>query len=149
VIAGSGSGNTLLGLSGSDTLVGGGGGDRIDGGAGADLLTGDFAVADRSIVPAPGPSGSAYYDTFVLHLGEANGDTVTDFYGGGKVEGGGDGLEFFGYGDGTITQVGSSDYYTIIPDADHGGAALAETICLAGVFNLVGGDDFSFVSGKA
>jgi hypothetical protein len=82
----------------------------------------------------------------VFHLGEANGDTVTDFYGAGIV--GGDHLELAGYGAGTIAQVNSSDFYVITPDAAHGGAAMAETIHLTGVFNLnthPGSDDFLFV----
>ncbi len=56
-----------------------GGDDVIDGGPGLDTLTG-------------GPGN----DTFVLHAGEAGGDTITDFNGNGA--GLGDQLQFVGYG---------------------------------------------------
>jgi serralysin len=153
VITGSTSDNGLFGLDGNDTLIGREGIDRLDGGMGSDILTGDFETQSRSPDPFPrtdggqtAPNGSAYNDVFVFHLGEASGDVVTDFYGAGKING--DHLEFSGYGAGTIAHVGNTDYYTITPDAAHGGAAAAETIELIGVLNLntsAGSNDFLFV----
>lgn len=113
----------------ANILKGNGASNKLDGGAGADILTGG--------------SGA---DTFIFKKGEANGDRVTDFSGAGKVLG--DTLMFVGYGAGTLSQVGKSDYYVITPDSAHGGAAAAETIHLAGVFNLDlshGQNDYSFV----
>jgi Ca2+-binding RTX toxin-like protein len=76
-----GTGNTL-----ANDVYGNAGDNTLDGGAGADLLTGD-----------------AGNDTFVFHVGEADGDTVIDFAGNGA--GAGDSLQFVGYGAGaTFTQ---------------------------------------------
>jgi Ca2+-binding RTX toxin-like protein len=152
MIIGSAGANTLSGGGGADTLIGGAGSDHLDGGAGADILTGDFMPQTQSPgqLPPPGQpptDGSVANDVFVFHLGEANGDVVTDFYGAGKTLG--DQLEFHGYGAGTIARVGSSDFYAITPDAAHGGPAMAETIELRGVFNLdthTGSNDFLFLA---
>lgn len=93
-----GAGNdTLKGGGGQDTLEGGDGNDTLDGGAGADILQGN--------------SGE---DVFVFHKGEANGDTIIDFWGqGASVE---DSIILVGYGAGTtLTRVGggSSTHYRI------------------------------------
>src|SRR5205085_773333 len=69
--------DTLIGGSGNDDLHGQGGNDILNGGAGVDLL-----------------DGGRGNDTFVLHRGEANGDTVADFDGNGELSSGaGDLLE--------------------------------------------------------
>ena len=69
----------------------------LDGGGSADTITGD-----------------AGDDTFVLHAGEANGDTITDFAGNGA--GAGDTLNFVGFGTAaqgaTLTQIGASNQWT-------------------------------------
>jgi Ca2+-binding RTX toxin-like protein len=49
-------------------------------------------------------TGNAGNDTFVFHVGEADGDTVIDFAGNGA--GAGDSLQFVGYGSGaTFTNI--------------------------------------------
>jgi serralysin len=148
-IIGSVSANLLLGRDGADTLIGREGSDRLDGGMGSDILTGDFEVQSRSPSPTPqsAPDGSAYQDVFVFNLGEANGDIVTDFWGAGD-EIAGARLELSGYGEGSISQVGKTDHYTITPDEGHGGVSAAETIQLVGVFTLNTGansSDYLFV----
>jgi Ca2+-binding RTX toxin-like protein len=76
-----GTGNTL-----ANNIYGNAGDNTLDGGAAADGLTGD-----------------AGNDTFVFHVGEADGDTVIDFAGNGASAG--DSLQFVGYGSGaTFTQ---------------------------------------------
>ncbi|PWS39080.1 hypothetical protein DFH01_07525 [Falsiroseomonas bella] len=69
-----GTGNAL-----ANRLTGGAAGDTLDGGAGADTLT-----------------GGAGLDVFVFLAGEADGDVVTDFAGGGALAG--DSLLFLGFG---------------------------------------------------
>jgi Ca2+-binding RTX toxin-like protein len=65
--------------NGLANLIVGGGNDTLDGGAGADTL-----------------SESAGANTYVFHAGEANGDLISEFVG--AVAGGGDRLEFVGFG---------------------------------------------------
>jgi Ca2+-binding RTX toxin-like protein len=96
--------DTLIGGSGNDDLHGQGGNDILNGGGGVDLL-----------------DGGGGNDTFVLHRGEANGDTVADFDSNGELSSGaGDLLEFVGYGtaaqgatftqvDATLWSINSSD----------------------------------------
>ena len=83
-------------------------------------------------------TGGGGSDNFVFQLGKGGGDTVTDF------TSGTDHLDFFGYGTGatgaTLSEVGATDFYTITPDAAHGGAAAAETIHVANVFALTASD---------
>ncbi|WP_441279892.1 Ig-like domain-containing protein [Bradyrhizobium sp. 63_E2_N1_3] len=130
VLTGSSAADVLTGGGGNDVLNGGGGADTLDGGAGADRLT-----------------GGAGNDSFKFNFGEANGDVVTDFAGAGANAG--DHLDFYGYGTlasgATFQRVAATDFYTITPDAAHGGAALAETIEILNVFNLntsAGSNDF-------
>ncbi len=104
IVAGEGN-DGLYGVAGADTLDGGAGNDKLDGGADSDSLTGG--------------SGS---DTFVFRAGQANGDIVVDFDGGGA--GAGDVLQFQGYGsaaqgatlvqiDATHWQITSADGLTV------------------------------------
>jgi serralysin len=125
----------LTGNALDNVIVGSRTNDRLDGGQGIDVLTGDAPSGTSPFDPGAGlPSGSASNDTFVFHLGEANGDIVMDFWGAGDTAG--DRLELSGYGEGMIRQVGKTDYYIITPDEAHGGFLAAETIRLAGVFDL-------------
>ena len=118
-----GTARNLVAGAGNTVILGNGQVNRIDGGAGADTIT--------------GYSGN---DTFVFQLGQANGDTVTDFTGAGIA--GGDLLELRGYGTlasgAGIARLGATDSYVITADAAHGGAT--ETITLTGVFGLNTGD---------
>ena len=110
-----GTGNEL-----ANKISGGDGDDTLDGGDGADTLT-----------------GGAGNNTFRFSAHEAAGDKVTDFTG--VSAGGGDRLVFVGYGVGAkLTQVGTTDFYTITADAAHGG--FSETIQIAGVRNLSSAD---------
>jgi Ca2+-binding RTX toxin-like protein len=97
VLRGEGGNDNLKGGGGQDTLEGGDGNDVLDGGAGADIL-----------------KGNAGEDVFVFHKGEANGDTIIDFWGqGASIE---DSIVLVGYGEGTtLTRVGtgSSTHYRI------------------------------------
>jgi Ca2+-binding RTX toxin-like protein len=78
----SGTGNAL-----ANGIYGNSGNNTLNGGAAGDLLTGD--------------TGN---DTFVFHVGEADGDTVVDFAGNGATAG--DSLLFVGYGAGaTFTNI--------------------------------------------
>ncbi|CAH0356454.1 hypothetical protein [Sphingobium sp. CECT 9361] len=113
-----GTGNDL-----GNTIIGNAGVNILDGRGGADMLT-----------------GGAGDDVFVFQRGEGHGDVVTDFAGAGVA--GGDSLRFIGYGaDAYLTQVGTSDVYTIHAGSAYGDAL--ETIRLAGVTQLTGAD-YSF-----
>jgi len=118
-----GTGNAL-----DNVLVGSLGDDVLDGKMGADTLTGDAGT-----------------DTFVFVAGEADGDTITDFAGAGAQ--GGDVLVFNGYGNGSITRIGTSNSYTIKADAAHGG--VSETIRIVGVTNLSASDHQFVTSGSS
>ena len=87
-LTGNGAANTLISGTGSDTLIGGGGADNLQGGIGNDILDGGLG-SDTLI-------GGADNDTFVFHVGEGNGDVITDFVGNGAAVG--DQLQFIGYG---------------------------------------------------
>jgi Ca2+-binding RTX toxin-like protein len=77
-----GTGNALV-----NGIFGNSGNNTLDGQGGADVLT-----------------GNAGNDTFVFHAGQANGDTVVDFFGNGAALG--DSLHFVGYGAGaTFTNI--------------------------------------------
>jgi Ca2+-binding RTX toxin-like protein len=89
-IVGTSGNDNLVGTAGSDTINGLAGNDRIDGAGGADVLTGG--------------KGS---DTFVFHAGEADGDLILDFHHGSHSN---DQLEFFGYGQGTFTQIDTTHW---------------------------------------
>jgi Ca2+-binding RTX toxin-like protein len=124
---GNSSANTITGGAGADILDGAAGNDTLNGGAGADVLIGGRGT-----------------DTFAFNFGEATSDRVSDFTGAGITVG--DMLMFSGYGNGTLTHVGTTDHYVITADAAHGG--LSEEIVITGVTNLnlsVGSNDFVFV----
>jgi Ca2+-binding RTX toxin-like protein len=74
--------NSLFGNSGVNTLDGGGGADQLTGGLGNDI--------------------------FVFRPGEANGDTVVDFDGGGASPG--DSLQFVGYGIASFTTIDATHW---------------------------------------
>jgi Ca2+-binding RTX toxin-like protein len=77
---------TGTGNTSNNSLHGNAGDNTLDGGAGADVLR-----------------GNAGNDTFVFSAGQAEGDTVVDFFGNDAAAG--DSLEFVGYGSGaTFTQ---------------------------------------------
>jgi len=110
--------DTLKGGGGTDTLLGGNGVDWLDGGAGADVLTGG--------------DGN---DVFVFVKGEANGDTITDFFGRGNALG--DSIVLVGYAAGTtFTRVGpgNSNTYQI---NDHGSI---ETVTIYATGQVTSGD---------
>ncbi|KQP74752.1 hypothetical protein ASF41_17350 [Methylobacterium sp. Leaf111] len=107
----SGAGNAL-----ANKIVGNPGVNVLDGRGGADTLT-----------------GGGGNDTFVFHAGETQGDQVVDFTGAGAAVG--DALAFYGFGSGAkLSQIGTTDSYTITADAAHGGAS--ETFQLVGVTNF-------------
>ena len=120
--------DTLNGAGGADTLRGGGGQDTILGGTGNDVLYGDggnddISGGDGNDVLNGGAGadvlrGGAGEDIFVFHKGEADGDTIIDFWGqGASIE---DSIVLEGYAPGTtLTRVGtgSSTHYEI---NDHG-----------------------------
>ncbi len=127
---GAGGNDVLKGFGGSDTLIGGTGNDVLDGGAGADTMTGG--------------DGN---DIFVLRKGEANGDTITDFFGRGNASG--DEIVLVGYGAGTtFTRVGpgNSNIYQI----NDNGSIETVTIYATGQvhssdYEIVTVYDFSFI----
>ncbi|HYD13571.1 MAG TPA: cadherin domain-containing protein [Allosphingosinicella sp.] len=122
--------DTLKGGGGMDTLLGGAGMDVLDGGAGADVMTGG--------------DGN---DVFVLRKGEANGDSIMDFWGKGNSDG--DSIVLVGYAAGTtFTRVGpgSSNLYKI---DDHGVIEYVNIFATGQVhssdFEIVTTYDFSFI----
>jgi hypothetical protein len=77
-ITGGDADDTILGLGGDDTLNGAGGNDTIDGGSGNDVITG-----------GPGTdmlTGGTGADTFVDTAAGLNGDTITDFSPGDRIQ---------------------------------------------------------------
>jgi len=130
ILNGAGGADSLKGGGGTDTLIGGTGNDVLDGGAGADILTGG--------------DGN---DVFVFRKGEANGDTITDFFGRGNADG--DSIVLVGYGAGTtFTRIGggNSNIYQI----NDNGSIETVTIYATGQvhgsdFEIVTTYDFSFV----
>lgn len=121
-ITGNSGANILNGASGADNLRGGGGSDTLDGGADVDVL-----------------SGGLGNDTFVFHTGEADGDRVSDFAS--AASGGGDQLQFVGYGVGaTLSHVAGATW-----QISYGlGLVNHEQIFLSGITTL-GVSDFHFV----
>jgi Ca2+-binding RTX toxin-like protein len=95
----SGTGNSL-----ANSIYGNAGDNTLDGGANVDLLV-----------------GNAGNDTFVFHMGQANGDTVVDFAGNGAAAG--DALHFVGYGAGaTFTNIDATHWqvnYNFALSHDH------------------------------
>jgi Ca2+-binding RTX toxin-like protein len=96
----SGTGNAL-----ANNVYGNSGDNALDGGANADVLMGD--------------TGN---DTFVFHVGEADGDTVVDFAGNGVAAG--DSLQFVGYGAGATFTQNDATHWQI----DYNGGASHEVI---------------------
>lgn len=104
-----GTGNEL-----ADGLIGNSGANNLDGGVGADRLRGG--------------GGS---DTFIFHAGEGAGDRVLDFSG--IWVGGGDHLEFIGYGPNAVLTHVSGAHWRV----DYGnGLGSHEHISLTGVTSL-------------
>ncbi|HEX8525977.1 tandem-95 repeat protein [Allosphingosinicella sp.] len=109
-LVGGGGQDTLQGGNGVDTLEGGAGNDTLQGGAGNDILSGGLGI-DNLI-------GGDGKDVYILRKGEANGDTITGFFGMGAADG--DSIVLEGYSEGTtFTRIGggSSTLYEI---NDHG-----------------------------
>ena len=78
ILSGGPADDTILGLGGNDTLSGGGGNDTIDGGSGNDIISG-----------GPGTdtlTGGTGADTFVDTAAGLNGDTITDFSPGDRIQ---------------------------------------------------------------
>ncbi|HVQ08401.1 MAG TPA: cadherin domain-containing protein [Allosphingosinicella sp.] len=127
---GAGGADSLKGGGGTDTLIGGTGNDVLDGGAGADILTGG--------------DGN---DVFVFRKGEANGDTIMDFFGRGNAEG--DSIVLVGYGAGTtFTRIGGGSSHTY--QINDNGSTETVTIYATGQvhgsdFEIVTSYDFSFI----
>lgn len=120
--------DTLRGEGGNDTLKGGGGEDQLEGGDGNDSIFGQGG--DDNLVGGAGNDvlnggagvdtlrGGAGEDVYVFHKGEADGDTIVDFWGqGAAVE---DSIVLEGYGAGTtFTRVGGGSS-TLWEINDHG-----------------------------
>ena len=101
--------NTLTGSTGADVLAGGGGNDLLNGGAGNDVLDGGLGLDILT--------GSSGNDSFVFSKGEADGDSITDFYGYGAAVG--DTVRFVGYGAGsTLTATGMANVWQITDGVD-------------------------------
>ena len=116
--------DVLRGMDGNDTLVGGGGLDTLEGGNGADTIEGgdgnDYLEGGAGDDILSGGLGADFLfggdgkDVYVLRKGEADGDTITGFWGQGASDG--DSIVLEGYGAGTtFTRVGggSSTLYEI------------------------------------
>jgi hypothetical protein len=70
--------DTILGLGGNDTINGQGGNDTIDGGDGDDFISGGAGTDTLT--------GGAGADTFIDTAANLNGDTITDFLPGDRIE---------------------------------------------------------------
>jgi hypothetical protein len=77
-ISGSSGDDTIFGLGGNDTLNGEGGNDTIDGGSGNDLITGGAGID----VLTGGTGADIFQDT----RAGLNGDTITDYYPGDRIQ---------------------------------------------------------------
>ena len=71
-------GNTIFGLAGNDTINGAGGNDTIDGGPGNDILTGGAGIDVLT--------GGTGVDTFFDTAAGLNGDRITDFLPGDRIQ---------------------------------------------------------------
>ena len=78
IIIGSSGDDTILGLGGDDTLSGGDGNDTIDGGPGNDTITGGPGIDTLT--------GGTGADTFLDTAAGLNGDTITDFSPGDRIQ---------------------------------------------------------------
>lgn len=136
-LIGGSQGDTLNGNDGNDTLLGGGGSDTLNGGNGDDLLTagdgGDMLSggAGNDILQAGSGvdtlQGGGNSDIFQFVIGQVQGDTVSDFVSGTDV------LQFFGYGAGTLTNVGGDTWKV-------SSGPVEETFTLSGVTSLAASD---------
>jgi Ca2+-binding RTX toxin-like protein len=103
LLVGQGGQDTLKGGNGADTLLGGGGNDILEGGAGNDIFNGG-AGADTM-------RGGGGDDIYIFHKGEAEGDTIVDYWGQGASVG--DSIVLEGYAAGTtFTRVGGGSSTT-------------------------------------
>ncbi|MDQ2104127.1 Calx-beta domain-containing protein [Azospirillum isscasi] len=104
--------DTLTGGAASDTLTGGAGNDRLDGLGGADFLYG--GTGDDTLAGGAGEdvlSGGEGSDSFrYATVAEANGDRITDFAAGDRIDLSGIPFTFVGSGPftGTVAQPGSA-----------------------------------------
>ena len=71
-------GNTIFGNGGNDTISGNGGNDIIDGGSGNDILIGGSGIDTLT--------GGTGVDTFRDNSAGLNGDTITDFLPGDRIQ---------------------------------------------------------------
>ena len=78
ILSGGDADDTILGLGGNDTLSGGGGNDTIDGGSGNDVISGGSGTDTLT--------GGTGADTFVDTAANLNGDTITDFLPGDRIQ---------------------------------------------------------------
>ncbi|AWJ86101.1 hypothetical protein TSH58p_20185 (plasmid) [Azospirillum sp. TSH58] len=104
--------DTLAGGAASDTLTGGAGDDRLDGLGGADFLYG--GAGDDTLAGGAGEdvlNGGEGNDTFrYASVAEANGDRITDFAAGDRIDLSGIPFTFVGSGPftGTVAQPGGA-----------------------------------------
>lgn len=139
-LSGAGGRDTLAGGSGRDLVAGGNGTDFLGGGGNRDVLNGgggrDTLDGGNSGDELTGGAGN---DTFVLRIGKAQGDVVTDFEGAGVK--GGDILLFKGFGPGAeVTNTGVADQFVV---TDNNGAS--EVFTLEGVGFELRSNDYAFV----
>jgi len=78
ILSGGPDNDTILGFGGADTLNCGGGNDTIDGGSGNDLITGGAGIDTLT--------GGTGADTFQDTGAGLNGDTITDFLPGDRIQ---------------------------------------------------------------
>ncbi|GEP55167.1 M10 family metallopeptidase C-terminal domain-containing protein [Reyranella soli] len=126
VLQGGGGADQLSGGDGDDFLVGGDGSDRLNGGGGNDILQ---SGAGGDVM-----SGDGGTDIFQFVIGQAQGDTITDFASG-------DVLQFFGYGSGTVTNVAGTNNW-LVTSQD---GSVTETITLGNGATLTSAD-YAFYS---
>jgi VCBS repeat-containing protein len=120
--------DVLRGMDGNDTLKGGGGQDHLEGGNGADNLDGQGG--NDNLVGGAGNdtlNGGAGQDTlrggsgddiYIFRKGEADGDTIFDFFGNGTAIA--DSIRLEGYAPGTtFTRIGNGNS-TLWEINDHG-----------------------------
>jgi Ca2+-binding RTX toxin-like protein len=109
------------GNSAVNALFGNSGNNILNGGGGADTMTGD-----------------AGNDAFIFNVGEANGDTITDFDGHGAAAG--DVMQFIGYGPGATLTQNDATHWQI----DYNGGASHEIITFSNAA-AIHSTDFAFL----
>jgi Ca2+-binding RTX toxin-like protein len=120
--------DVLRGMDGDDTLKGGGGQDQLEGGNGNDNINGQGGndnllggAGDDILNGGAGQDtmrGGGGDDIYVFHKGEANGDTIFDFFGTGAAIA--DSIVLEGYAAGTtFTRIGGGSS-TLWQINDHG-----------------------------